>query len=184
MSDDLILFSVKGEKELVAWVKGVEKALLETAPVALEAAAEIPMQMMRRLVPTRTGKLKQSIRFTLGKRGGLPRTTKRTGSRGFGKTRVVGYILAGNQSTLVQGRRFSTRSASGKKRSRSHHAGGLWQNAILQEFGTTSMKAHPFFFVSYRATRNRMKQAIGKELSKAFKKAKGSGPPTTTQKAA
>lgn len=43
------------------------------------------------------------------------------------------------------------------------------------EFGTVKMKAHPYFFVSYRAGRKRAKSRISRATTKAAKKVAANG---------
>lgn len=172
--------TVEGDNAILEYATRMEEALASAAPALLEEAAEIPMRMMRNLVRKRTGKLQRSIRFTFGERAGTLQATQRRGGRSpTGKLRAVGYIVAGDKTTLVKGAAKSSRQRLGKKRSRSHLPGGLWQNAILQEFGTTSMKAKPFFFVSWRATRKRVKKSIGDGIGVVLRNVRKSKPGTT-----
>lgn len=152
-----VLWSVSGDADLVRNVAAIEDALLSIAPTTLTANAEITLRLMRALCPSLTGQLKDSIKFEL-RRGGGPKTSVRKNGS-LGKTRVVGDITAGDQSTLV--------GSSGRK-----GGGRQWQLARLQEFGTTKMPAHPFFYPAWRATKKKVRAAVAADLRKAFKAAK------------
>lgn len=178
------LFDLKitGIDAMIQNIERISQALEDLAPQAITEAAEIPMAMMRRLVPVDTGKLQKSIRFELG-RGGAAQTgkgSKRTQTLGgVGKTYVVGYIKAGDESTMVtkgkQGGKRWDKPRKGRGKGRRKGAppspGPRWQNAQLQEFGTLKMAAKPFFYVSWRANKAKTKKKIGDVLSRAFKKA-------------
>lgn len=197
-----LIFKVTGVKEMDAYVNRVVEAMQSAAPAALEDAAEISMSLMRKLVPTRTGRLKQTIRFAF-KGGGEIITSKRRGSRASAnpKSRVIGYIFAGDKSTLVGGgiKTAGSHSAGYKRKKKAvgkGAAGGRkrrlrgsrpFQNARLQEFGWQSEGGpvqHPFFFPAWRATRKRVKKAIGDDLSKVFRQVRSSAPSGATRKAA
>lgn len=160
-----ILFNVTGDEQLVKNVQAIEEFVLTEAEVAVEEGAGKTVAMMQRLVPVRTGKLKKSIRFSWGKGGGAPRTTGRAGSRAAGKTRIVGYIIAGDETTLVGGH---PRPRKGRKAT----AAKQFQNARLQEFGTVKMKAQPFFYPAWRATRKDIKATVAKIIAQALKRAR------------
>jgi HK97 gp10 family phage protein len=150
--------TVEGEDELVRNIERIAQALEAIAPSAIETAAKPALQLMQRLVPVRTGKLKATIRYSSGT-GSAKTATRRSGA--LGKTRVVGYLLAGDETTLVGGSRASTRK--GKE-------GRQWQLARLIEFGTTSMAAQPFFYPAWRASKRKVKADIAKEMRRAFKR--------------
>lgn len=153
-----VLWDVEGDADLVKNMAAIEAALLTIAPQALTDNAEITLRLMRALCPTETGLLKRSIRFELAREGEARTSIRRSGA--LGKTRVVGQIRAGDDSTIVPGR-----LRGGKK----------WQLARLMEFGTQHMPAHPFFYPAWRATKRQVRKAIAAELRKAFKAARMTG---------
>lgn len=167
-----ILFEVTGEQALIDNVKAIEAALMAGMPKAIELACRPTIAMMKRLAPHKTGALERSIRFTLGERGGAPKTFKRgRGSRGgVGKTYFIGYIVAGDETTLVSG---GTPKPRGKGTGRKGKVakGQRWQNARLQEFGTVKMPANPFFYPAWRATSKDVKAGIRKTLNGIIKDA-------------
>jgi len=156
----ILIEDVEGKDKFIARLKAMETALLEAAPKALEEASKIPIDMMKRQVRVDTGKLKESIRFTLGKRGGAPKSVLRRRGQGIKKTSVTAYIVAGDKSTLVKGK-----------------GGVLFQNARLQEFGTVNMEAKPYFFVSWRARRKEFQRAVNLFIKRAMKGSKAAPGP-------
>jgi HK97 gp10 family phage protein len=165
------LFDLKilGAEDIVANVERIGREMEAIAPKAIEKAAEEPMAMMRRLVPVRTGKLQKTIRFSLGFRQGAPRSSfTRTGK--VRKTTVVGFIVAGDATTLVGGKAHRAKAGFGRRSAKQQQ----WQLARLIEFGTTSMSAQPFFFPAWRANKRKVKAIIALELRKALKAAKKS----------
>ena len=146
---DPITTKLFGFKILEQNLAEVEAAALAVVPAAVEEASKIPIAMMKKLVPKKTGKLMNSIRFSFGKGAGAPRTSKAPsgrGSRGEGKTRVVGYLIAGDKTTIV-----GSNAIQRKRKNKGNPA--KFQNAFIQEFGTQTRKAHPFFLPAWRATR-------------------------------
>jgi hypothetical protein len=160
-----ITVKVLGFKILEENATAVYDALEEAAGPAVQEGAEIPMGMMRRLVPKDTHKLERSIRFSFGKRGGEVRISKPPsgrGSRGPGKARVVGYILAGDDTTIVRSKQIQThRKNKGKP--------AKFQNAFIQEFGTRTRKAHPFFLPAWRARKREFLAFITKRFREVLR---------------
>jgi HK97 gp10 family phage protein len=168
---------VEGEEDIIASLKLMEKALQDSIPQALEDATKPTIAMMKRLAPKQTGALANSIRFTLGAAGGQARTTKGRngpGSRGEGKTRIIGYIVAGGRETLKGGNPPTTK----RRRKGAKHA-DKWNNARLQEFGTVKMPANPYFYPSWRATKAAVKKALAKAVRNALKTKTPSKPATS-----
>jgi HK97 gp10 family phage protein len=147
--------TITGDEAIVANAARIAGSLEDLAPLAIERSAAIAIQLMQRLAPVKTGKLKRSIRFAMGNGGAARTSVRRSGS--LGKTRVVGYILAGDDTTIVGGSRGAKKGG-----------GRRWQNARLQEFGTQSMPAKPFFYPAWRASKQKVKAQIARELRKAF----------------
>lgn len=98
---------------------------------------------MRFLVPVEQGELKASIRVE-------DASTLKTNA---GETGFIGVkVKAGDASTVVTNSR-----------------GGQFQNARIQEFGTKSRAANPYFFPTWRANRTRVRSAITRAVRKAWR---------------
>jgi HK97 gp10 family phage protein len=150
--------TVTGQKDIVRNIERTAKALEDAAAGAIVTATEPTLRLMRRVVPKKTGKLAGTIRLEMGRNGAAKTSIRKNGS--MGKTRIVGYLIAGDETTLVGGVRTGSKRGHGK--------GKRWQLARLVEFGTTAMPARPFFYPSWRLTKTRVKRDISKELRKAF----------------
>ena len=134
------------------------KAMTVEVPAAAEKAARKAMEkgadeivaMMKRLVPKRTGRLRDSIGWTWGQAPSGARVLAKSARFG-GTGRLAITIYAGNQTTMV-----------------SNSRGKQWQLARLQEFGTVKMAANPFFFPSWRANRSRVRGRMRREIKYAI----------------
>ena len=169
MATDTKLFTVTGTDELVQNIKRIEDALIAAAPKALEEGAAPVLDMMVRLVPKKTGTLARSIRFSLGAAGGAPKNFKRNPrSTRPGKTYIVGYIVAGDATTIAGGKSKPPGRLNKRTGKRAKPAKG-WQIARLQEFGTRKMKAHPYFFPSWRSQKAKVRTIIALAMNRAFK---------------
>lgn len=117
---------------------------------AMEKSADEMVEAMKRIVPERTGELKNSIRWAWAGQGDDPGAltagkVKSGPNKGkeFAEMRLI--IFAGNRKT---GEAFYAR----------------WV-----EFGTVKTRAQPYFFPTYRGLRPTAKRRIGREIRKAFK---------------
>jgi hypothetical protein len=100
------------------------------------------------LAPKKEENLAQSARVEPLGKGGFS-------LGGRGSSGKVGHkVIYGNESTLVPARK----------------GGPLLQNAILQEFGTANMPAHPALFPAFRANRTRVKRRINAAVKRGAKK--------------
>lgn len=184
MATNTKLFTVTGDAELIRNIIAIEEHVQNEIPIALEeAATKITIAMMKRLVPTDTGKLRDSIRFTFGRAQGEIRRTKKPRSREGAKTRITGYIIAGDKTTMVGGGKPKptyTNKLTNKVHTRKGRAARFWQNARLQEFGTVKMKAHPYFYPAWRATKKAVAHQIMLEMRKAMKRIRGLQTPKAT----
>jgi len=123
--------------DLVASVEQATRAAMETSADELVA-------MMKRLVPVDTGALRESIGWTWGSapKGSVVVAESAADSRGLKIT-----VYAGTRDkSLGDADAFYAR---------------------FVEFGTVKMAAEPFFFVSYRSLRKRIKSRITREMKKA-----------------
>ncbi|WP_242224032.1 HK97-gp10 family putative phage morphogenesis protein [Shinella zoogloeoides] len=138
---------------MVEGVAAFKKKLTVTIPARVEAAARAAMEksaeelvaMMKRLAPVDTGDLQMSISWTWGKA-------------------PEGATVIAESSEDSRGLKITV------------YAGSKAAYYVRwQEFGTSQMRAHPFFFPSWRALRKRIKSRITREMKKAIQAEAGNG---------
>lgn len=144
---------LKGLPQLKAkLIRLKEQTAAEVAP-AMGRAAQVVVDMMKRQVPVDHGDLRDSIGWTFGEK---PKYAQAVTRVRFGTTRVT--IFAGNAKVryahLVE---FGTRP---------HPQGGLYAGTMHP--GT---RPQPFFFSSWRATRNEARKIIRQAVRDAVRKA-------------
>lgn len=122
----------------------------EVRPVLGEAAQKI-VDMMRRLAPVGSGNLRDSIGWRYG-----PKTDK-------GTTKVASVQVGQTTVTIFASVFYARWVEFGTP---PHIVGGKFAGA--QHPGS---KAHPFFFVSFRALRKEVKRMLAKAIREAIKKA-------------
>lgn len=115
--------------------------------------------MMKSLVPTDSGDLMRSIDWTWGKAPKGALTLARVTQTGTENTLT---IYAGNSEAWYS--RFVEFGTS------AHTAGGIFAGATIP-----AIPASPFFFVSYRANRRRVKGRITRAINKAAKEVAAGG---------
>lgn len=133
---------VNGIPEVQAMFRRKAAAVIAAGKAAAEQGGEQVASAMRYLAPRDQGELIRSIRVE-----DAETVSTAKGDRGF-----IGVIVkAGDATTVVTNAR-----------------GGTFQNARIQEFGTRSRVANPFFFPAYRANRTRVRGAITRAVRKAW----------------
>lgn len=120
---------------------------------ALEKTAEEMVDLMRRAAPKQHGDLAASIDWTWG---AAPSGSLSIGTVSDSDDDMRITIFAGNENTIVRNKR-----------------GVEFQNALLQEFGTESMPASPYFFPSYRLLKKRGRDRINRAGRAAFRRVAG-----------
>ncbi|MDX0426863.1 HK97 gp10 family phage protein [Sinorhizobium medicae] len=128
-----------------------------------DGAAEI-VRMMKSLVPTDSAALKNSIDWTWGsapKSALTIATVRGQGIRSTGSENTIA-IYAGNADAYY-GRFVEFGTAA-------HTAGGMFAGATIP-----AIAASPFFFVSFRANRKRVKGRITRAVNKAAKEVAAGG---------
>lgn len=133
----------------------LQRKLMQTIPAraiartraAMETGAAELVALMKSLAPKDKGALAASINWTWGEAPAGSLVLASVGSNTYAAMRIT--IFAGDESTIVTNKR-----------------GIRFQNAILQEFGTKNMPANPYFYVSYRALRRRIRSRITREMKK------------------
>ena len=133
---------VNGIPEVQAMFRRKAAAVIAAGKAAAEQGGEQVASAMRYLAPRDQGELIRSFRVE-----DAETVSTAKGDRGF-----IGVIVkAGDATTVVTNAR-----------------GGTFQNARIQEFGTRSRAANPFFFPAYRANRTRVRGAITRAVRKAW----------------
>lgn len=133
---------VNGIPEVQAMFRRKAAAVIAASKAAAEQGGEQVASAMRYLAPRDQGELIRSIRVE-----DAETVSTAKGDRGF-----IGVIVkAGDATTVVTNAR-----------------GGTFQNARIQEFGTRSRAANPFFFPAYRANRTRVRGVITRAVRKAW----------------
>lgn len=123
-----------------------------------QGAAEI-VAMMKNLCPADSGDLRKSIAWTWGSAPKGALTLAKVTQTGSENTLT---IYAGNAEAYYA--RFVEFGTS------SHTAGGLFAGATIP-----AIPASPFFYVSYRANRRRVKGRITRAINKAAKEVAAGG---------
>lgn len=147
----------------------VPERVKEAVRQELEAQAERIVQEMRSIAPKRTGRLAASINWTWGRApagsmtiGTVSAGGKRAGSK-YATMSITLY--AGDSTTTARQRR-----ASGTRRRDANRSGYFDANyARYLEFGTSRMRARPFFYPVWRARRRSVKTRVARAISKAIK---------------
>ncbi|MBY3543669.1 HK97 gp10 family phage protein [Rhizobium laguerreae] len=145
--------TIKGLKELQRKLSRLPAVAKARIRAAMEQGADEIVTMMRSLVPTDSGDLRDSIAWTWGR---APK-----GALTLGKVQSVGgdltiTVYAGN-ATAFYSRWVEFGTAA-------HTAGGKFAGAAIP-----AIAASPFFFVSYRANRKKVKSRITRAINKAAK---------------
>ncbi len=107
---------------------------------AMEASADEVVRLAKSLAPVDTGDLQMSISWTWGD---APKGTMTLGRVVGDKNDMVITVYAGGSEAY-------------------------WARWV--EFGTSKMKAQPFFLPAYRANRKRVRSRIKRGINKAAKK--------------
>lgn len=131
---------------------------------AMEQGANEIVSMMKSLAPFKSGDLRESIDWTWGAAPKGAMTIASVRSRGPGATGSENLITiyAGNaEAYYVRFVEFGTAQ---------HTAGGKFAGATIP-----AIPASPFFYVSFRANRRRVKGRISRAINKAAKEVASGG---------
>lgn len=143
--------AVGGLSKLQQRFRAVPKAVRKAAEKALEKNATEIVAMMKRLVPVKSGALRDSIGWTWGD---APKGSM-----------AIGTVSAEEGSDM----RITIYAGTRDKRLGNKDA----FYAVFQEFGTKKMAANPFFWPAIRANRQRARSRISREVRKAAREAFG-----------
>lgn len=135
---------VNGVPQVRAMFKRKGAAVVAAAKAATQREGDKVANAMRYLAPRDQGELIRSIRVE----DAASVTSRRGGERGF----IGVKVKAGDSTTVV-----------------TNSSGGQFQNARIQEFGTKSRPANPFFFAAWRPMRTGVLSAITRAVSQAWK---------------
>lgn len=139
---------VKGIAALHRRFEAIPKRIIAAVTVPMEKYADQIVAMMKVLVPVDQGDLRDSIGWTWGD---APKGSVKIGTmKGHSYGKIALTIYAGGPTTTVGAR-------------------GQFNTALLQEFGTQNMPANPYFYVSWRANKRRVKSGITRAIRKAIK---------------
>jgi HK97 gp10 family phage protein len=151
--------TIKGLKELQRKLDRMPRVAKARIRQAMEQGADDIVNLAKSLVAVDTGALKESIGWTWGR---APK-----GAMTLGKIESTGgdltiTIYAGNSEAFwARWVEFGTAA---------HTAGGMSAGATIP-----AIPASPYFFVSYRANRKRVKSRITRAINKAAKEVAAGG---------
>lgn len=145
--------SIKGLAELQRKLDRLPQVAKARIREAMELGANQIVDLAKSLVPVDTGSLRESIGWTYGRAPKGALTLSKVQSVGGDLTIT---IYAGNSDAFwARWVEFGTSS---------HTAGGKFAGATIP-----AVAASPFFFVSYRSSRKRVKSRITRAINKAAK---------------
>lgn len=151
--------AVKGLRELQRKLDALPAKVKARIREAMEAGAEEVVTMAKALVPTDSGALRDSIGWTYGRAPKGAMTLGIVESTGGDLTIT---IYAGNSEAFyARWIEFGTSA---------HAAGGKFKGAQIP-----SIPAQPFFYVSFRASRKRIKSRLTRAINKAAKEVASGG---------
>ncbi|MDQ0558310.1 HK97 gp10 family phage protein [Rhizobium mesoamericanum] len=146
-------------KRLQAKLDRLPAKVKQRIKTAMEAGADEIVAMAKSLVADDTGKLRESIGWTYGR---APK-----GSMTLGKVESLGGDLT---ITIYAGNTESFQSRWIEFGTQAHIAGGKFAGAKIP-----AQPARPFFYVSFRANRRRVKSRISRAITKAAKEVAAGG---------
>ncbi|MFH5773592.1 HK97 gp10 family phage protein [Paracoccus sp. NGMCC 1.201697] len=133
---------VEGVSQFQAMLRRKAGAAIEAGKAAAIKGGEDLAQAQRFLAPVDDADLLRSIRVEPAEQ---IKTSQ--GLRDF----VGVAVKAGDETTMV-----------------TNSSGGRFQNARLQEFGTKTRAANPYFFPAWRANRRRIRASITRAIRKVW----------------
>lgn len=147
--------TTRGLQDLQRRLNGMPAIAKARIRQAMEKGAEEIVAMMKRLVAVDDGDLRDSIGWTWGR---APRGSISVGSVNMLGGELTITIYAGN-ATAYYARFVEFGTAS-------HTAGGEFAGATIP-----AISASPYFYVSFRANRKRVKSRIVRAINKAAREA-------------
>jgi len=134
--------AVKGLPQLSAKLKRLRTATAEPVKIGVGKGAQLIVEEQKRLVPVRTGALRDSITWTFGDPPAYASVGLRMGGRQKNETRAT--ITAGSNAVRY---------------------------AHLVELGHGGKPGTPFFYPGYRSRRKEAQKIIAAEIRRAVKAA-------------
>lgn len=151
--------TIKGLDQLNAKLRKLPEAAEKAIKVAMEQGAEEVVAMMKSLVPVDDGDLQMSISWTWGQ---APKYSQKIASVKSKDGKLDITIFAGNSKVryahLVE---FGTAP---------HLNGGMFAGTM-----NPGARKQPFFYVSWRAKRSKVKSRISRAITKSAKQVAASG---------
>lgn len=152
--------TISGKDRLLRKLRALPDIAEKRIMAAMEASANDVVSTMKRLAPVDEGDLQMSISWTWGDAPKGSMTVATVSRRRGGGPRIT--IFAGNREAYyARWVEFGTAQ---------HLNGGLFEGS--KHPGT---RAQPFFFVSFRAHRRRMKSALSRAITRAAKEVAAKG---------
>jgi HK97 gp10 family phage protein len=155
---------VEGLDRLNARFNAIPKRVRDAAEKELERIAAEIVDTMKRFAPVDTGALRESIGWTWGDAPEGALKIGKVGGREYGSLSITIYAGGAENTGRRQARSSGTRRRDWKR--------GTYFDvdvAIFQEFGTSKMRANPFFYPAWRANRKKAKARLTRAINKAIK---------------
>lgn len=157
---------VRGANNVDRKFRALPEMLLEEVRRELEVAARSMVAQMRAIVPKRSGALAASIGYTFGTK--VPSGAIKIGSvRSSKAARIAVTIYAGNEAAFYA-RFVEFGTAPHSLATNASTKRGLRQDQGGQHPGAT---AQPFFFPTYRANRDKVRNQIRAAARRAARRA-------------
>ena len=149
---------IERREKMLAKLKALPAAVRSEIKQAMAQSADEITAMQKRLVPVRTGALRDSIKQTWGNKPGLSSAGLAVGGAKGGDPDLTVWFTAGGGRDGWYARfvEFGTSA---------HEAGGKFKGAMHP--GTS---ARPFFYPAWRSLRKRTKSRLTRAANKAIKK--------------
>ncbi len=149
---------IERREKVLAKLKALPAAVRSEIKQAMAQSADEVTAMQKRLVPVRTGALRDSIKQTWGNKPGLSSAGLAFGGAKGGDPDLTVWFTAGGEREGWYARfvEFGTSA---------HEAGGKFKGATHP--GTS---AQPFFYPAWRANKRRAKARISRAITRAAKK--------------
>ena len=149
---------IERRDKMLAKLKALPAAVRSEIKQAMAQSADEIVAMQKRLVPVRTGALRDSIKQTWGNKPGLSSAGLAGGGAQAGDPDLTVWITAGGSREGWHARfvEFGTSA---------HVAGGKFAGATIP-----GAPAQPFFYPAWRANKRRVKARISRAITRAAKK--------------
>ena len=152
---------IERREQMLAKLRALPAAVRSEIKQAMAQSADEIVAMQKRLVPVRTGALRDSIKQTWGNKPGLSSAGLAGGGPRAGDPDLTVFITAGGEREGWYARFVEYGTSA-------HEAGGKFKGATIP-----AVSARPFFWPSWRANKRRTKSRISRAITRAAKKVAG-----------